>query len=190
MRSSVPLLVRQGSGGAGLVLRVVSTCISTASARDVSAIALLRSAVAEDMTQQHGAGPWSAFASRSLVLRQLRATRMLVARRGTDIVGTVRLIEANQALFDFSTFTRASVALYVIGLAVLPRCRGQGVGRELMESAKAAARAWPAQALWLDTYEHAAGAGRFYEKCGFRKVGTGMFNRPLLGYYEWRVFDV
>lgn len=166
---------------------VVSTCISTASPRDVAAIALLRSAVAEDLTQHHGQGPWSAFTSRSLVLRQLRATRILVARRGTDIVGTVRLIEANQTLFNYSAFNRASVALYVIGLAVSPRCRGQGVGRELMVSAKMAARAWPAQALWLDTYEHEAGAGPFYEKCGFRKVGTGQLNRPPLAYYEWCV---
>jgi hypothetical protein len=56
-----------------------------------------------------------------------------------------------------------------------------------MESAKAAARFWPAQALWLDTYEHAAGAGRFYEKCGFTRVGAGAKPLAHLSFYEWHV---
>ena len=163
----------------------MSARISSASSRDVREIAALRSAVAEDMTDKHGYGPWSAPASQALVQRQLRATKVLVARRDEVIVGTVRLMQANQALFDYRAFTPAATALYVIGLAVSPRARGQGVGRELMESAKAAARAWPAQALWLDTYEHAAGAGRFYVKCGFRKVGTSTLHGSALRYYEW-----
>lgn len=163
--------------------------VSPASSRDAREIAALRSAVAEDMTDKHGYGPWSARASQALVQRQLRATKVLVARRGEApeqrIVGTVRLMQANQVLFDYRAFTRAETALYVIGLAVSPQARGQGVGRELMESAKAAARAWPAQALWLDTYENAAGAGRFYLKCGFRKVGTSTLHGSALSYYEW-----
>lgn len=165
----------------------MSLRVSAATDGDVRAIAALRSAVAEDMTRRHGQGPWSAFVGRSLVLRQLRATKMLVARRDEEIVGTVRLMQANQALYDHHAFTPAAIALYVIGLAVAPQARAQGVGRELMESAKAAARFWPAQALWLDTYEHEAGAGRFYEKCGFRLAGSGALNGSPLSYYEWRL---
>jgi GNAT superfamily N-acetyltransferase len=160
--------------------------VNAAADSDVRAIAALRSAVAQDMTRKHGQGPWSGFVGRSTVLRQLRATKMLVARRDDEIVGTVRLMQANQAVFDFRMFTPAKVALYVIGLAVAPHARAQGVGRELMESAKSAARFWPAEALWLDTYEHEAGAGRFYEKCGFRRAGSGTLEGPPLGFYEWR----
>ncbi|HUQ09215.1 MAG TPA: GNAT family N-acetyltransferase [Steroidobacteraceae bacterium] len=164
----------------------MSLRVSAAADADVRAIAALRSAVAHDMTHKHGQGPWSAYVGRSTVLRQLRATRMLVARRDDEIVGTVRLMQADQTLYDYRAFTPATVALYVIGLAVAPHAHGQGVGRELMESAKAAARFWPAEALWLDTYESAAGAGRFYEKCGFRKVGAQRLNGSPLTYYEWR----
>lgn len=160
--------------------------ISAGSVRDVRALAALRSAVARDMTQQHGPGPWSTPASKALVLRQMRATHVLVARQAEDIVGTVRLIPARQGMFDFSAFTPAALALYVIGLAVSPHCQGEGVGRELMAAAKQVARAWPADALWLDTYAHAAGAGPFYEKCGFRRVGVGSINRASLAFYEWR----
>jgi ribosomal protein S18 acetylase RimI-like enzyme len=113
---------------------------------------------------------------------------MLVARQGEEIVGTMRLIEANQGLFGFRHFTPANVAVYLIGLAVSPQSRGRGVGRQLVDFATQAARDWPADALWLDTYDHAAGAGGFYEKCGFRRVGES-FNQAALRYYEWRVGD-
>lgn len=110
---------------------------------------------------------------------------MLVARQGADIVGTVRLIQANPVLFDASAFTPVSVALYLIGLAVAPQARSQGVGGELVEECKSIARAWPAQALWLDTYDHAAGAGRFYEERGFRNVGRTVLRDAPVRYYEW-----
>jgi len=44
-----------------------------------------------------------------------------------------------------------------------------------------------AEALWLDAYEHAAGAGPFYMKCGFRKVGRTQYREVPLGYFEWLV---
>jgi len=31
--------------------------------------------------------------------------------------------------------------------------------------------AWPADAVLLDAYDHPAGAGAFYTRCGFRHVG-------------------
>ena len=73
----------------------------------------------------------------------------------------------------------------MLGLAVAPHCRGAGIGRQLMEAAKEAARARGAQALWLDAYEHRAGAGGFYAKCGFKMVGrTHLRGLPLL-WFEW-----
>ena len=62
-------------------------------------------------------------------------------------------------------------------------------GRALVQACKDIARAWPAQALWLDTYENAAGAGFFYLKCGFRKVGPTVFRDAPLGFYEWHTAE-
>jgi len=165
----------------------MSVCVSTATARDLRALVALRAEVAEAMKGLHGPGPWSELPSAARVRRQLRATTVLVAREGERLLGTVRLLPANQALFDFSFFTPAACALYVIGLAVSPACRGRGVARALMESAKAAARKWPADALWLDTYDGAVGAAGFYEKCGFRRVGLTTRDGAGLVFYEWRV---
>jgi GNAT superfamily N-acetyltransferase len=53
-----------------------------------------------------------------------------------------------------------------------------------MEEAKAVARAWPADAIRLDAYDHEAGAGEFYRKCGFKEVGRVTYRGVPLVYFE------
>ena len=159
--------------------------IAVATASDAGALASLRTAVARDMARQFGEGEWSASPSDADVLQQLSASRVLVARSDTDIIGTVRLARARPWAIDASMFTPVATALYVLGLAVSPDARGRGVGRSLMDAAKEAARSEPAGALWLDAYEHAAGAGPFYLKCGFRQVGRTSYREMPLLFYEW-----
>lgn len=55
---------------------------------------------------------------------------------------------------------------------------GQGVARDLMDAAIAAARGKGAQTLWLGVWERNARAAAFYEKYGFARVGEHTF---LLG---------
>lgn len=164
----------------------MSITILRAGPGDADALTALRIAVARDMTDRHGAGPWSVLPSKAVVIRQIRASHALIARSGDEAIGTVRLAWANPAVFDGTSFfspTRA--ALYVLGLAVSPGHRGAGIGRKLMDASKQVTRDWPAQALWLDTYVHAAGAGDFYKRCGFREVGSSVLNHLPLRYYEW-----
>jgi GNAT superfamily N-acetyltransferase len=163
----------------------VIDAISIASPADARAIADLRTAVARDMTSRFGPGHWSACPSKATVLRQMRASQMLVARRGADIVGTVRLAMATPPLFDSSGFTPVKTSLYVLGLAVAPDYRQHGAGRQLMDAAKKMALARPAEALWLDAYDHVAGAGPFYLRCGFREVGRSDHGDVGLVFYEW-----
>ena len=154
---------------------------------EARALAALRSGVARDMTRQYGEGHWSACPSKAEVVRQLRASHVLVARQGAELIGTVRLVRALPALFDSSAFTPVAKPWYVLGLAVAPQCRGRGVGRQLIDAAKQTASSWGAHALWLDAYEHQAGAGPFYLKCGFRRVGRTELRDIPLAYYEWLV---
>lgn len=166
---------------------MTTTSISVARKSDAGALAALRWSVACGMTGQFGHGHWSACPSRAEVLRQVRASHVLVARREGEIIGTVRLVPALPALFDSSAFTPVERPWYVLGLAVSPTVRGAGVGRQLMEAAKEAAQARGAQALWLDAYDHIAGAGPFYQKCGFRRVGRTESHEVPLFYFEWLV---
>jgi GNAT superfamily N-acetyltransferase len=161
--------------------------VDTATPDDVEALVALRTAVAEQMTRDHGLGDWSAPPTTALVRKQLRASRILVARQGDTLLGTVRITEALQTLFDASAFTPAVKALYVLGLAVSPAAQGQGIGTRLMQAAKDHARAVNANALWLDAVSGSAGAGPFYSKCGFRPVGVTLNRTTPLVFYEWRV---
>jgi GNAT superfamily N-acetyltransferase len=45
-------------------------------------------------------------------------------------------------------------------------------------------RKWPANALRLDAYDATAGAGGFYEKCGFSSVGRITYRNVPLIYFE------
>jgi predicted N-acetyltransferase YhbS len=162
-----------------------NTTISLADADDVKALAALRAAIAQDMTGRFGEGAWSAVPSKVTVMKQMRASRVLVARRESKVVGTVRLATAKPLAFDSSAFTPVSQALYVLGLAVAPQMRNRGLGRALMDAAKEAASSSGMDALWLDAYDHEAGAGPFYAKCGFRHVGNTSRNNQSLLYYEW-----
>jgi predicted N-acetyltransferase YhbS len=161
--------------------------ISVASLSDARALTALRTAVARGMTEKFGEGHWSASPTKADVVRQIRASRVLVARADAGIVGTVRLITARPWAIDSSCFTLVTKPLYVLGLAVSPEHRDKGVGRHLMDAAKDTARSLHAEALWLDAYEHSAGAGPFYMKCGFRKVGSTKYREMPLSYYEWLV---
>jgi predicted N-acetyltransferase YhbS len=159
--------------------------ITLANSDDVKALTTLRTAISQDMTERFGEGAWSMVPSKVVVVKQMRASRVLVARRDSKLVGTVRLATARQGAFDSSAFTPVTNALYVLGLAVAPGSRNLGIGRALMEASKEMARSSSTEALWLDAYDHAAGAGEFYSRCGFRRVGKTALNQPPLIYYEW-----
>ena len=165
-------------------LALVDLCFATASETDVSAITALRTAVAEDLTHKHGRGHWSSCPTEASVLRGLRASRVLVARDGRDIVGTLRLATKKPWTIDVAYFQSVSKAVYLHDLAVVPGRQGWGIGRRLVQEAIVTARAWPAEAIRLDAYDAEAGAGPFYARCGFREVGRVSYRNTPLIYYE------
>jgi ribosomal protein S18 acetylase RimI-like enzyme len=160
----------------------LSTGVATEA--DVAAIAALRTAVAEDLTSRHGRGHWSSCVTEKSVLRGLKTSRVLVTRSAEGVVGTVRLATKKPWAIDLKNFVSVRRPLYVHDLAVAPSVRRNGVGRLLMEEAKAVARSWPADAIRLDAYDHAAGAGELYVKCGFREVGRVTYRGVPLVYFE------
>jgi GNAT superfamily N-acetyltransferase len=74
--------------------------------------------------------------------------------------------------------------VYRHDLAVATHAQGCGIGRFLVETAIAVARAWPSNAIRLDAYDHPAGAAPFYVKCGFRQVGRVTYRGIPLIYLE------
>ena len=151
---------------------------------DIPAIAALRIAAAAQLTRTFGHGHWSHYVTERALHAALKTSRVLVARRGPTIVGTTTLATKKPWAIDLSYFTTVPRALYLHGMAVVPELQRQGIGRDLVREAVLVARAWPSQAIRLDAYDAAAGAGGFYAKCGFREVGPVTYRKVPLIYFE------
>jgi len=161
--------------------------ILTAAAReDAAEIAALRNAAADDLTARFGNGHWTSNVSAKGVLGDLRRRmRVLVVRRQSRIAATLSMQTRKPWAIDTRYFTPCARPIYLTNMAVLPAFQRRGIGRESLESAVAIAREWPGDAIRLDAYDAAAGAGEFYLRCGFREVGRVVYKRTPLRYFEW-----
>src|SRR5437870_1691058 len=117
--------------------------VSVATPADAPLIAALRTSVAQELTRDHGRGHWSSSVTEKGVQRALRTSRALVARRGPDLIGTVRLEAKKPWAIDVAYFTAVPRPVYLHDLAVAPHAQRHGVGGLLVEEARAVARAWP-----------------------------------------------
>lgn len=160
---------------------------SIAAQADAPALAALHTAVANDLTGRYGVGPWSWAVTETGVLFGMRNSRVVVARKGKLIVGTLNLPTKKPWAIDVSYFTVVRKSLYLTCMAVIPGMQRKGIGSMLLEEAAKQAREWPAQAIRLDAFDAEAGAGVFYAKCGFQEVGRVIYRNAPLIYFE-RVF--
>jgi GNAT superfamily N-acetyltransferase len=157
---------------------------SIAAQADAPVLAALHSAVADNLSLRYGRGTWSAHTSEKGVLFGMRHSRVLVARRGQNIVGTLHLPTRKPWAIDVSYFAPVKKAIYLTSMAVVPEMQRQGIGRLLIAEAVKQVRAWPANAIRLDAFDAQAGAGGFYAKCGFREVGRVVYRKAPLIYFE------
>ncbi len=85
--------------------------------------------------------------------------------------------------WGFSTFA-ARPLLNIHDLAVLPKFRGQGVGRELLRAVEARGRQRGCAKLTLEVRERNARARGLYESAGFSHSGGGEALGPDLFYVK------
>jgi GNAT superfamily N-acetyltransferase len=162
-----------------------SLTVMTAREEDAGELAVLRTAVAQQLTREFGHGHWSAIVTERGELRSIKTSRILIARDATaGIVATLRLATKKPWAIEPAYFADVRRPLYLTDMAVAPHMQRTGVGRRLLEQAKAVGVTWPADAIRLDAYDHAAGAGPFYAKCGFRQVGRVTYRGVPLIYFE------
>jgi len=87
-----------------------------------------------------------------------RGGRIFFAVRRNEIVGCCALVATKPGEFE------------VAKMSVTEACRGTGIGRSLLESVVAEARASGATRLYLETNHQLAPAIRLYESLGFRHL--------------------
>ncbi len=151
---------------------------------DIPPIVALRDAAAAHLTATHGEGHWSGTTSVRSVELGMRHARVLLAKRGRRLAGTLRLAAKKPWAIDVSYFTAVPRALYLLDMVVAPTLQRQGVGRAMLEQADTLALGWPASAIRLDAYDARAGAGGFYASCGYREVGRVVYRGVPLVYFE------
>ena len=154
---------------------------------DAPTLAALHTEVAANLTRVHGLGQWSMKATERGVLHAMRTSRVYVGREGQTIVATYHLQTKKPWAIDTKYFSPCKRPLYLVGMAVDPPRQRQGLGRKCLDHAQDMARSWPADAIRLDAFDAAAGAGGFYARCGWFEVGRNTYRDTPLVYFELRV---
>lgn len=158
--------------------------LKPATATHAAIIAALRQATHEKLTRDFGPGPWSSTVTEKGVLYALRNARVYVVHDGRAIIGTLTLATKKPWAIDGKYFTKCQRPLYLINMAVAPARQRHGIGRAMLADVIRVAKAWPADAIWLDAYDLPGGAGDFYAKCGYRETGRVTYRGAPLVYYE------
>lgn len=159
--------------------------LSRATDADAEQIARLRTATAEDLTARFGTGHWSSATTTKGVRHSIATSLVAVARDGSgEVIATLSLQTKKPWAIDTSYFTPCGRPLYLTAMAVRPNLQRRGIGRRCLEEAARLAMEWPADALRLDAYDAAAGAGPFYARCGYVERGRVTYRGNPLIYFE------
>ena len=158
--------------------------LTIADSGDAPAVAALLTAVAGELTALHGIGHWSSTITDKNVRASMKRASVFVVRDGEGIAATLTLATRKPWAIDRQYFTPVDRPLYLIAMAVAPDRQRTGLGRACVAEAVEVCRDWPADALRLDAYDTAAGAGEFYRKCGFTERGRATYRNTPLIYYE------
>ena len=100
---------------------------------------------------------------------------LLTAARAGD-AGLAAVLDADGAVLGTAQWTRSGYRTRLVlaeldRVCVAPEARGRGVGRLLVESVTADARAHGVEVLGLEVRGNNHGAIALYEHCGFRRMG-------------------
>jgi GNAT superfamily N-acetyltransferase len=151
---------------------------------DVAVIAGIQNAAAGALTARFGAGHWSTLVTERGAALAQRHARVRVGTAAGRIVTVLRLATKKPWAIDTSYFTPVKRAVYLTGMAIAVEHQGRGLGRAALDDARDTATTWPADAIRLDAYDAEAGAGPFYERCGFEERGRVVYKGNPLVYYE------
>lgn len=162
----------------------VELSFQIATPADASELVRLHTTVNEHLTSIYGRGPWSSGSTEKGVLFSMRNAKVCLGRERDKLIATFRLCTKKPWAIDKTYFSACKRPLYLTSMAVHPGHQRQSAGTRCIQEARRIAAAWPGDAIRLDAFDAAAGAGEFYRKCNFREVGrTSYRNAPLI-YFE------
>ena len=153
--------------------------------KEIQAIHDIRAECAADLLIRHGPGHWATTSSLAYVRSEASAKSLYAVKMGSQVIATFALARKPPLFFDLEDFAfPEDPAAYLSALAVLPDFQGQGIGTWCMQQMDAITLSWDGLALRFDAYDSPAGAGPFYERCGYQPCGKFSFNKVPLVLYE------
>jgi ribosomal protein S18 acetylase RimI-like enzyme len=161
--------------------------LQPANGDDIASLVALRVAVNDYLTARFGKGYWASGLSEKGARFAMKMGTVYVARDEDQVIATLTLSTRKPWAIDATRFSISKRPLYLTSMEVSPSRQRRGVGRQCLEEARRITREWPADAIRLDAYDTAAGAGDFYRKCGFREVGRANYRNAPLIYFEMLV---
>jgi ribosomal protein S18 acetylase RimI-like enzyme len=161
--------------------------VGLATPDDIAGIVAVRVNAAEDLTRRFGGGHWSGLATARGVALDIRQGKVLVARRASKVVGTLKLQTKKPWAIDLAYYRPARRPWYLTNMAVDPAWQSKGVGKRCVLEAVRLVAEWGGDAVRLDAYDADAGASGFYVKCGFTEVGRATYRLTPLIYFELRL---
>ena len=145
-----------------------SVYLEVATLRASAAIASLLNATIAQLTRLHGKGPWSGQVTARGVRFEMTRSVVYLARVRGRVIATLTLSRRRPWAIAPSYFTASRRPLYLTAMAVHPDHQDRGMGRRCMKEVRTLAEDWQADAVRLDAFDAAAGAGGFYSACGMR----------------------
>jgi GNAT superfamily N-acetyltransferase len=149
--------------------RQVQLELQAAGPDDLEQVQKILSESARWMREQRGVtDQWPERFPDGVIADAIAAGEVFLARVGSDVIGTIRIQDADEAAWGEDE----AQAIYVHSLAVRRDRRGQGLGAAILDQVQKDAGAAGKPLLRLDCLATNTGLRRYYNKLGFTCRGN------------------
>ena len=150
---------------------------------DMAELVAMRRRVSEDLAARFGAGFWAGRPTEKGALFQMKFAAVYIARYRGRVIASLALQKRKPWSIDVKHFHEAKKPAYLTSMAVEPALQRKGLGRQCVDEARRIAKGHGFDAIRLDAFNCAAGAGDFYRKCGFAEVARVVYRGvPLIDF--------
>jgi GNAT superfamily N-acetyltransferase len=156
-----------------------------AESQDAEAIASLRNAVTDELTFNHGKGPWTVHHKTADVLADLRNAKLYVALRRDEVIASVTLSAKPTTAGKTPLKSAEKKPLYLTSICIAPEYQRRGYGRACIDEAIRLAKRAKADGIIATTYSTLeTSIGEFYLRCGFKASVPSGDHSASLRHYE------
>jgi GNAT superfamily N-acetyltransferase len=155
-----------------------------ASADDIPELVAMRVRVSQNLAKKFGEGYWAGRPTESGERFLMRIGQVYIARHRGKLIATLALSTRKPWSIDVEHFHASTKPLYLRAMAVEPAKQGNGIGSKCIAEVRRIAADAGRDAIRLDAFDCAAGAGKFYRKCGFAEVARVVYKGVPLREFE------